>query len=208
MYTRIKMCGMKTVEETRLAIEHGVHALGLNFFAPSPRYIDVNQAQAIRAIVPPFVSLVGVFVNHSATEVNAIRRALDLDVLQFHGDESAEFCAQFNQAYIKAIRVQAGMDVGAACDAYPSAAMILLDTYHKGLYGGTGDVFDWQQIPKDLMRRVMLAGGLSLENVGQAIQTIHPYALDVCGGIETEKGVKDPQKIIALMKEVHRVNTD
>ena len=200
--TRVKICGITRLEDALTAIAAGADALGFVFYAPSPRAVTATQAQAIMAALPPFVSKVGLFVNASAEEVQQVITSTDLDCLQFHGDESADYCAQFNLPYYKAIRVKPGVNLVQCELDFASASALLLDTYSEKAVGGTGEAFDWSLIPADLQKPVILAGGLNPENVAQATHQVRPYALDVSGGVEAEKGIKSPQKIAAFMQQV------
>lgn len=200
--TRVKMCGITRREDALAAVHAGADALGFVFYAPSPRAVDAKQVQAIVAGLPPFLSKVGLFVNAAAEEVRQVIAATGLDCLQFHGDESADYCAQFNLPYYKAIRVKPGLNLIQCELDFASANALLLDTYSEKAVGGTGQAFDWSLIPEGLRKPVILAGGLNAENVFQAMQQVQPYALDVSGGIEAQKGIKSPQKIAAFMQQV------
>ena len=202
---RIKICGITRVEDALAAAEAGADAIGLVFYKQSPRAVTVQQAQQIIAALPPFITTVGLFVNSSRSELNEILDAVPLDLLQFHGDERAAECESYQRPYLKALRVKAGDDVRAEIDSYPSAAGILLDTYVAGVPGGTGEPFDWSLVPADASKPIVLAGGLSPDNVGEAISRVRPYAVDVSGGVEQGKGIKDVEKIrafIAACKEI------
>ncbi|BAO61436.1 N-(5'-phosphoribosyl)anthranilate isomerase [Pseudomonas protegens Cab57] len=188
------------------AVAAGADAIGLVFYAKSPRAVNVQQARAIIAALPPFVTSVGLFVNASRCELGEILDAVPLDLLQFHGDESAADCEGYHRPYIKALRVKAGDDIAAACLAYPRASGILLDTYVEGVPGGTGEAFDWSLVPQGLSKPIILAGGLTPDNVSAAIARVRPYAVDVSGGVEQGKGIKDPAKIQAFMQAVRRSN--
>lgn len=196
------MCGITRREDALAAVHAGADALGFVFYAPSPRAVDAKQVQAIVAGLPPFLSKVGLFVNAAAEEVRQVIAATGLDCLQFHGDESADYCAQFNLPYYKAIRVKPGLNLIQCELDFASANALLLDTYSEKAVGGTGQAFDWSLIPEGLRKPVILAGGLNAENVFQAMQQVQPYALDVSGGIEAQKGIKSPQKIAAFMQQV------
>ena len=174
------------------------------FYAKSPRAVTVQQARAIIAALPPFVTTVGLFVNASRCELGEILDAVPLDLLQFHGDETAAECEGWHRPYIKALRVKAGDDIAAACDAYPSASGVLLDTYVEGVPGGTGEAFDWSLIPQVLSKPLILAGGLTPENVADAVARVKPYAVDVSGGVEASKGIKDHAKVRAFIDAVRK----
>lgn len=197
--TRVKICGI-TRNEDALACGHaGADAIGLVFYPPSPRYVSVAQAAAIACVLPPFVTTVGLFVNPTAAEVEAVLRDLRLDVLQFHGDEQADFCASFGVPYLKALRVKAGVDLVQYALRYREAQGLLLDAYVEGTPGGTGQAFDWGLIPAELPLPVILSGGLEPGNVAEAIKRVRPWAVDVSSGVEAAKGLKDAAKIAAFM---------
>ncbi|MBA1229068.1 phosphoribosylanthranilate isomerase [Pseudomonas viridiflava] len=200
---RSKICGITRIEDALAAVEAGADAIGLVFYAKSPRAVTVQQARAIIAALPPFITTVGLFVNASRCELNETLDAVALDLLQFHGDETPEECDGYHRPYIKALRVKAGDDIEKACQAYRNARGILLDTYVEGVPGGTGETFDWALIPNELSKPVILAGGLTSANVAQAIAQVKPYAVDVSGGVEQSKGIKDREKILAFMSAVH-----
>jgi phosphoribosylanthranilate isomerase len=200
--TRVKICGITRVEDAISAIQAGADAIGLVFYAQSPRCVSVAQAQQIVATLPPFISVVGLFVNAPKVEVESVLSQVRLDILQFHGDETADECEQINLPYYKAIRVKADTNL-VQCEAeFSGAKALLLDAYSDAAFGGTGQIFDWNLIPKNLTKPVILAGGLSAENVADAIKQVRPYAVDVSGGVEQAKGIKNAAKIAAFMKEV------
>ncbi|MFT2185276.1 phosphoribosylanthranilate isomerase [Pseudomonas putida] len=199
---RSKICGITRIEDALAAAEAGADAIGFVFYAKSLRAVDVRQARAIIAELPPFVTTVGLFVNASRCELNEILEVVPLDLLQFHGDETPQDCEGYHRPWIKALRVRPGDDLEAACRLYAGARGILLDTYVPGVPGGTGEAFDWSLVPARLGKPIILAGGLSADNVGQAIAQVKPYAVDVSGGVEQAKGIKDAAKIEAFMKAV------
>lgn len=199
---RSKICGITRIEDALAAAQAGADAIGFVFYAKSPRAVDVRQARAIIAELPPFVTTVGLFVNASRCELNEILEVVPLDLLQFHGDETPQDCEGYHRPWIKALRVRPGDDLEAACQLYAGARGILLDTYVAGVPGGTGEVFDWSLVPAHLSKPIILAGGLSADNVGQAIAQVRPYAVDVSGGVEQAKGIKDAAKIEAFMQAV------
>ncbi|CAH0646233.1 phosphoribosylanthranilate isomerase [Pseudomonas juntendi] len=203
-YVRSKICGITRIEDALAAVEAGADAIGFVFYAKSPRAVDVRQARAIIAELPPFVTTVGLFVNASRCELNEILEVVPLDLLQFHGDEAPEDCEGYHRPWIKALRVRPGDDLEAACQRYAGARGILLDTYVAGVPGGTGEAFDWSLVPARLSKPIILAGGLSAANVGQAIAQVRPYAVDVSGGVEQAKGIKDAAKIEAFMQAVRQ----
>ena len=202
---RSKICGITRIEDALAAAEAGADAIGFVFYAKSPRAVDVRQAGAIIAELPPFVTTVGLFVNASRCELNEILEVVPLDLLQFHGDETPQDCEGYHRPWIKALRVRPGDDLEAACKLYAGARGILLDTYVAGVPGGTGEAFDWSLVPERLSKPIILAGGLSADNVGQAIAQVRPYAVDVSGGVEQAKGIKDAAKIEAFMRAVKQV---
>ena len=193
---RIKICGITSVQDGVDAAAAGADAIGLNFYARSPRVVEIAHANGIAAALPPFVTRVGLFVD---PEPELVRRVIDgvaLDVLQFHGDEPAEFCRSFGRSYIKAVRMHETQDPVQREAEYADAAGLLLDTYEAGRAGGTGQAFDWGRIPATLQKPIILAGGLTPRNVAAAIHAVRPYAVDVSGGVESEAGVKD----VSLMR--------
>ena len=196
---RSKICGITRIEDALAAAEAGADAIGLVFYAKSPRAVNVQQAREIIRALPPFVTTVGLFVNASRCELTEILEAVPLDLLQFHGDETAADCEGYNRPYIKALRVRPGDDLEAACKLYASASGILLDTYVAGVPGGTGEAFDWSLVPARLSKPIILAGGLSPANVAQAIARVQPWAVDVSGGVEQSKGIKDHARIRAFI---------
>jgi len=201
---RSKICGITRIEDALVAAEAGADAIGLVFYAKSPRAVTIQQARAIIAALPPFVTTVGLFVDASRCELNEILEAVPLDLLQFHGDEAPAACDGYHRPYIKALRVKRGDDIAAQVAQYSKASGILLDTYVAGVPGGTGAAFDWSLVPQDLPKPVILAGGLTPQNVRAAIQQVRPYAVDVSGGVEASKGIKDAEKIRAFISEVQR----
>ncbi|KAE9648687.1 phosphoribosylanthranilate isomerase [Pseudomonas sp. PB106] len=201
---RSKICGITRIEDALAAVEAGADAIGFVFYAKSQRAVTVQQARAIIKALPPFVTTVGLFVNASRCELGEILDAVPLDLLQFHGDEVVEDCEGWHRPYIKALRVKAGDDIAAAVDAYPSASGVLLDTYVEGVPGGTGEAFDWSLIPQRLSKPLILAGGLTPENVADAVARVKPYAVDVSGGVEASKGIKDHAKIRAFINATRK----
>ncbi|WP_416426023.1 phosphoribosylanthranilate isomerase [Pseudomonas sp. App30] len=199
---RSKICGITRIEDALAAAEAGADAIGLVFYAKSPRAVTAEQARAIVRALPPFVTTVGLFVNASRCELNEILEVVPLDLLQFHGDETPADCEGYHRPYIKAVRVRPGEDLEAICKQYSGASGILLDTFVAGVPGGTGEAFDWSLVPARLSKPVILAGGLSAANVAQAIAQVKPYAVDVSGGVEAAKGIKDAEKIEAFMQAV------
>lgn len=199
---RSKICGITRIEDALAAVEAGADAIGLVFYAKSPRAVTVPQARAIISALPPFVTSVGLFVDASRCELGELLDAVPLDLLQFHGDEAPADCDGYHRPYIKALRVKPGDDIAAQVELYKNASGVLLDTYVPGIPGGTGEAFDWSLVPEGLSKPVILAGGLTAANVAQAIARVRPYAVDVSGGVELAKGIKDAEKIRAFMQAV------
>lgn len=192
--TRIKMCGLTRPEDVRAAVSAGADALGLVFYPASPRYVDLDQAAALARCVPPFVTIVGLFVNADPAAIRATLAAVPIHLLQFHGDEDDAFCRQFDRPFIKAARVKPGLDLAAYIGSFPSAQAMLLDAFVDG-YGGGGKVFDWTLIPSHPGLPIILSGGLDASNVAEAVKRVRPAAVDVSSGIEAGKGIKDAVKI-------------
>jgi len=201
---RCKICGITRVQDALSAAALGADALGLVFYANSPRAVSLAQARLIRAAVPPFVTLTGLFVNASRAEIAQTLQAVPLDLLQFHGDESNDDCEGHGRPWIKALRVGTEEDIRRQAARYPNACGILLDSQIAGQYGGTGQTFDWSLIPPDFERPLILAGGLDAHNVAAAIQQVRPFAVDVSGGVEAAKGIKDAQKMRAFIQQAHK----
>ena len=200
--TRVKICGITRPEQARMAARAGADAIGLMFYGPSPRYVTRARAQAVCAALPPLVSIVGVFVNPEPHEVEAAIEDLPVDLLQFHGEESPELCAKAGMPYMKAVRVRTRDDIVEAAACYTDARALLLDAHHDALWGGTGRQFDWSVVPDDVGRPIVLAGGLTPENVARAVRLVRPFAVDVSGGVESAPGQKDAQSMERFMKEV------
>lgn len=192
---RVKICGITQSEDAAQAVAAGADALGLVFYQRSPRAIDVESAQAISAATGPFVTLVGLFVDAEPEQVASVLAQVPLQLLQFHGDESPAYCEAFGRPYIKAIRMRPDVDLEALMAAHSKARGFLLDAYRPGVPGGTGETFDWQRVPRDSKRPIVLAGGLTPDNVANAIAQTHPYAVDVSGGVEASAGRKDTYKV-------------
>ena len=201
---RVKICGITRVEDGLHAVAAGVDAIGLVFYPPSPRCVEIDQAALIASALPPFVTVTALFVNADAENIKEVLARVPVDLLQFHGQECPDYCAAFDRPYIKAIRVRPGQDLLAERLHYRGARGLLLDTYRPGQPGGTGESFDWSLIPAEMGPEIILAGGLDAANVGHALATVRPYAVDVSGGVEAEKGIKDPVKINNFMRAVRR----
>lgn len=200
--TRVKICGVTRAEDALTAAAHGCDAIGLVFYPPSRRWIDPAAAADIAAAVPPFVTVVGLFVDAPPQEIKSVLRRVRLDMLQFHGSETAAECARHGMPYLKAVRVRPETNLLQYAESYPDAKALLLDAYVAGQPGGTGQRFDWNLIPRTLPLPVVLAGGLSAGNVATAIEAVRPYAVDVSGGVENNQGIKDAAKIAAFMQGV------
>jgi phosphoribosylanthranilate isomerase len=206
MRTRVKICGITSVDAAQSAAAHGADAIGLIFYRPSPRYVTVDHAAKIVESAPAFVTTVAVFVNPTREEVQEVIRYAGVAMLQFHGDETPGFCAGFDRPYIKAARLRPGLDLLEYLAPHRTAKAWMLDAYHDDLWGGTGGAFDWNMVPAETARPVILSGGLTADNVGEAIRRVHPYAVDVSTGVESAKGVKDPKRIAAFVAGVRNAD--
>ncbi|MGD9163609.1 MAG: phosphoribosylanthranilate isomerase [Chromatiales bacterium] len=204
MRTRVKICGITRLEDAQAAVNQGADAIGLVFYPASPRAVTPEQAAAIIKHLPPFITVVGLFVDASREGVAEILNTVPLDLLQFHGEETPAQCGGHGRPWIKAIRMRESVDLEQMMHQYAEASGLLLDTYRAGVPGGTGACFDWDRIPRELCSRIILAGGLNPNNVEQAIRQVHPYAVDVSGGVEAAKGIKDADKIAAFIAGVNR----
>ena len=205
--TRVKICGITRPEHARAAAGAGADAIGLVLYEPSPRFVTRAQAHAVCAALPPLVSVVGVLVNPTPREIEAAVDELPVDLLQFHGEEPPELCAGAGKPYVKAVRMRSRTDVVDAAARYPDAVALLLDAHHDTLWGGTGRRFDWSEAPGDVDRPLVLAGGLTPENVAGAIRLVRPFAVDVSGGVERAPGEKDPERMERFVREVIGVDT-
>ncbi|MDX1512805.1 MAG: phosphoribosylanthranilate isomerase [Gammaproteobacteria bacterium] len=202
--TRIKICGLTRADDAQAACRFGADAVGLIFYPPSPRGVDPDRARAVRRVLPPFVTVVGVFVD---PEPGFLRRVMDevsLDLVQFHGDEEPGFCESFGRPYIKAVRMRDRLDLAEVARRYSSASALLLDSFDNERRGGTGETFDWTRVPPDLGTPFILAGGLGPENVAEAIAAVAPFAVDGNSGVESSPGIKDHAKIEKFIREVNR----
>ena len=204
--TRIKICGITREQDIHAVVQSGADAIGMVFYERSPRHVSIARAIQLASVIPPFVTLVGLFVDAEPAFVREVISSIPLDLLQFHGDENPDVCAQFDHPYIKAIRVRAGVDLLQCASDFQAARGLLLDAHVEGVPGGTGTSFDWRLIPQDLPSPVILSGGLYAENVAAAIRQVLPYAVDVSSGVEAGKGIKDAAKIAAFIKEVKNVD--
>ena len=203
MRTRVKFCGLTREADIDAAVAAGADALGFVLWPSSERALDLARLAELSARVPAFVARVGLFVDQDPEFVN--RCAPYLDLIQFHGDESPETCRQAPRAWIKALRMRENLDLHAAAEAYREARALLLDAYRPGIPGGTGEVFDWSRIPASLAKPVILAGGLTPDNVGEAVRRVRPFAVDVSGGIEAARGIKDPAKLRAFIEHANPI---
>jgi phosphoribosylanthranilate isomerase len=181
----------------------GADAIGLVFYAPSPRHVELDQARAIVAELPPFVTVVGLFVNAEPEQVRQTLDAVRVDLLQFHGDETSAYCGQFGKPWIKALRVQPNMELESEMNDHEGASGFLVDAWHPAAMGGTGHRFDWNLLPTGISHKLILAGGLTPDNVAEALSSVNPYALDVSSGVEAGKGIKDAAKMAAFLNEVY-----
>ncbi|MFM8340006.1 MAG: phosphoribosylanthranilate isomerase [Fluviibacter sp.] len=201
---RIKVCGLTRVQDMQAAVAAGVDAVGLVFYPDSPRHVTIEQAVELCRHVPPFVTIVGLFVNASRAEVHRVIEAVPLNLLQFHGDETADQCEGFGVPYLKAARVRPGVDLLEFAAQFASARALLLDTWTPA-YGGSGESFDWSLVPASCPLPVILSGGLTPDNVAEAIRQVRPVAVDVSSGVESAKGIKDAAKIRAFVSAVRGV---
>lgn len=206
MQTRIKICGITRPEDALAAARLGVDAVGLVFAADSPRRIDIRKAREILDSLPPFIQVVGLFMDQDTEEIRSVLDAVPLDLLQFHGLEEPRHCRQFGRRYIKAVGVANLADPAVVIDQYPDAAAILLDSHVHGSAGGTGEAANWQRLPDVTALPVILAGGLNPDNVAEAIRIVQPFAVDVSSGVESAPGHKDPALMEAFINEVRRVS--
>ncbi len=199
---RIKICGITRLEDALAAVHAGADAIGLVFYANSPRVVSPQLAREICTCLPPFVSKVGLFVNAPRKDIAKTLETVPLDLLQFHGDEAPEDCRGYSKPYIKAVRMQDHVKLADEVGQFSDASALLLDAFMEGVYGGTGQVFDWERPLPEIGKPLILAGGLTVENVAAAIRQIKPYAVDVSGGVESVKGIKDAAKIAEFIREV------
>jgi len=205
MPVRIKICGLTSVADACAAADAGADAIGLVFYPESPRYVSAAAAAEIVAALPPFVTVVGLFVNATPEFVSDTLAQVPLGLLQFHGDEDETYCRQFCRPFIKAARMRPGFDLVQYAASFSTAQAILLDAFVEG-YGGAGHTFDWSMIPQGLARPIVLSGGLTVANVGEAVRRVRPAAVDVSSGVEIAKGVKDHAKIAAFIAGVRHAD--
>lgn len=201
----MKICGITRPIDAVDACKAGADAVGLVFYKPSSRYVDVITAAAIADAMPPFVQRVGLFVNASEAEVASTLSQVDLDLLQFHGDELPDYCESFGRAYIKAFAMKPGFDIKSAMQLHRRAKGFLLDTYHPGQPGGTGQTFNWSEFPRISDKPLILAGGLTAANIAEAVERCQPYAVDVSGGVESGKGIKSSAMIRAFISKAKSI---
>ncbi|HEY5683038.1 MAG TPA: phosphoribosylanthranilate isomerase [Sulfuricaulis sp.] len=204
MRTRVKICGITRLEDAIAAAEAGADAIGLVFEPKSPRSVKPEQALIITRALPPFVTVVGLFVNAASDTVKTILKRVPLDLLQFHGDETPEQCRRYPRPYIKTIHMRDDVNLHDHARRYADAEGLLLDTAVANVAGGSGQVFDWNRVPSGLDKPVILAGGLTPENVAEAVHTVRPFAVDVSSGVEQSKGIKDAKKISAFIEAVRK----
>lgn len=201
---RVKVCGITRPEDGLAAAMLGVDAIGLVFYRPSPRAVNIPTAKRIIKVLPPFVTTVGLFVNALATEVHDVLRQVPLDLLQFHGDEAPDYCVAFGRPFIKAVPMSTGADVADYARRFEMAAGLLLDSHGGGKTGGSGQRFDWTAIPADVDQPIVLAGGLNPDNIADAIRQVRPFGVDVSSGVESAKGVKDHELMRLFMRRIDR----
>lgn len=199
--TRIKICGLTREEDVDAAVAAGADAIGFVFYPPSPRYVTPARAAELVRRIPPFVDVLGLFVNEVPETVRAVCEQVPINLLQFHGDEDPAYCRQFGRPYLRAARVRPGLDLVEFAGSFPESRGLLLDAFVEG-YGGGGHVFDWTLIPPGLPGFLVLSGGLTAANVGDAVRRVRPAAVDVSSGVEMGKGIKDHAKIAAFVAAV------
>jgi phosphoribosylanthranilate isomerase len=205
--TKIKICGITNIRDAIFAVATGADALGFNMFKASPRYVTLATATEIVRQLPPFVTSVALLVNHNEKEVKEVIASGVFNLLQFHGDETNDFCVSFRRPFTKVLRVKNVTDLPAELVKFRDSKGILLDTFVEGVYGGTGTSFDWSSLPV-LDKPIVLAGGLTSDNVAQAIRQVRPYAVDVSGGVELDKGIKDHKKITDFVQQVRAADNE
>ena len=202
---KIKICGLTDPENSKQIASLDIHAIGLVFFNESPRAVSIEQANEIIQELPPFINKVGLFVNANSNFVDQVLNSVNIDTIQFHGDESSSDCSQFQMPFIKAIRMREGTNLLKQAEEFSSASGLLLDSFEEDSYGGTGKSFDWNLIKNNLDLPIILAGGLNKDNIMSAIEKTQPYAIDISSGVEVDKGIKDIEKtkeIIEIVKSI------
>src|SRR5262245_45502585 len=206
MATAVKICGITRLEDAFAAVRAGAHAIGFVFYRPSPRYIAPAAARAILRALPPFVATVGLFVDAPEDEVRGVLATAPVQLLQFHGAETPEYCRCFDRPYLKAVRMGPEVDLLQYARDYQDATALLLDAYVEGLHGGSGVSFDWDRVPDRLSLPVIVSGGLTIDNVGDAVRRVRPYAVDVSSGVESARGIKDAARIAAFIAGVRNAD--
>jgi phosphoribosylanthranilate isomerase len=206
MATAVKICGVTRTEDALVAARAGAQAVGMIFYPKSPRFVEDEVAAGIVKALPPFVTPVALFVDQPAAEIARAIEAVRPQLLQFHGEEAADFCRSFGLPYIKAVRVRAGVDLLQYARQYPDAKGLLLDAFVEGSHGGTGSAFDWSLVPREFPLPLILAGGLDPDNVGAAVRRVRPWAVDVSSGVEATKGIKDAAKVVAFIRGVRNAD--
>ena len=206
MRTRVKICGITRAEDARMAARLGADAVGMVFYKASSRFVTMEQARALLSALPPFVSRVGLFVDADEDSVLRVLENVPLDLLQFHGNESPQYCSRFDRPYMKAVRMKPGVSLRDEAQRHSEAVALLLDTFSTSEAGGTGETFDWSMVEGDVGKPIVLAGGLKSSNVAAAIRQVQPYAVDVSSGVEKEKGIKDAAKMAAFIDEVNKLS--
>ncbi|MCK5810208.1 MAG: phosphoribosylanthranilate isomerase [Cocleimonas sp.] len=206
MAVKVKICGITSVNDALAVSDSGADAIGLVFYPKSSRYLSIQQAAEICAALPPFMTVVGLFLDASQSAVNSVLEQVPLDLLQFHGSESPQYCASFSRPYMKAVGMIGLDNFTAYADQYSDAKALLVDGHAPGAAGGTGNTFDWNDIPTNYSKPMILAGGLNPDNIAAAIKSTSVYAVDLSSGVESAPGIKSKQKITALMQQVNEVN--
>ncbi|WP_373746311.1 phosphoribosylanthranilate isomerase [Neisseria dentiae] len=202
MTPRIKICGFTRPEDAAAAAELGADAVGLVFYEKSKRAVSIETAQRIVRALPPFVGVVALFVNEEAARIEEILAQVPIDIIQFHGDEPPEFCRRFARPYIKAVRVQNTADIILALETYPDARAVLFDAHIEGEYGGTGHSFDWRMLPQNLNGHWILSGGLTPDNVAEAVRITGAQTVDVSSGVESAAGIKSVAKMAEFIRRL------
>jgi phosphoribosylanthranilate isomerase len=208
MRTRVKICGITRIEDGLAAARAGADAIGLVFYPNSPRYVEPEQAAEIASAMPPFVSKVALFVNAPAEEINAVLQQVSIDLIQFHGNECPDYCDAHGKPWLKAIRMKEGTDLLVERDRYRKAAGLLVDSYIPGVPGGTGETFNWSLIPEEIAGDIILAGGLNPGNIREAVTSVRPWCVDVSGGVEASRGIKDASAIKQFLRGVQLGDRD
>ena len=205
---RVKICGITRPEDGASAALAGADAIGLVFYPPSKRCVTIERANTIIDGLPPFITKVGLFVDASSEYIRSVINNVNLDLLQFHGEEDQDACMIYSKPFVKAVKMKKGVNLFEQIEKYDKAAGILLDTHVSGIAGGTGQTFDWGIIPGEIRKPVILAGGLNSGNVYDAIHNVNPYAVDVSGGVESETGIKDKDKIMKFIQNVRALSNE